>query len=73
MHVSLFFATHFVNFARLSSHAFHDRFLPSIISSDLSTLTFRLEEEKFLIYNYKQDFVGKHDIDWLFEEAYLFK
>ena len=72
MHVSLYFATHFVNLARLSSHAFHDRFLPST-GSDLSTLTFRLEEEKFLIYNYKQDFLGKHGIDWLFEEAYLFK
>ena len=39
----------------------------------LLTRNFRLEEEKFLIYNYKQDFVGKNDIDWLFEEAYLFK
>jgi len=57
VHVSLYFATHFVNLARRSSHTFHDR----------------LEEEKNLIYNYKQDFVGKHDIDWLFEEAYLFK
>ena len=27
VHVSLYFATHFVNLARLSSHAFHDRFL----------------------------------------------
>ena len=31
VHVSLYFATHFVNLARLSRHAFHDRFLPSII------------------------------------------
>ena len=76
VHVSLYFAAHFVNLARLSSHAFHDRFFSSNYNDCLtphSTLTFRLEEEQFLIYNYKQDFVGKHDIDWLFEEAYLFK
>ena len=76
MHVSLYFATHFVNLARLSSHAFHDRFLPlnyTSAASDLSTLDFRLEEEQFLIYNYKQDFLGKHGIDSHFEEAYLFK
>jgi len=56
VHVSLYFATHFVNMARKSRHSFKDR----------ST------EEQFLSYKYQPHFVGREDVDWTFEEAYLF-
>lgn len=56
VHVSLYFSAHFVNMARKSGHSFSDR----------------LEEEKYLSYNYKPHYVGSDDIRWLFEEAYLF-
>jgi len=56
VHVSLYFASHFVNMARRNQHRFQDRY----------------QEEQFLSYNYSPHFVGKNDIGWLFEEAYLF-
>jgi len=56
VHVSLYFATHFVNMARRSTHRFKDR----------ETL------EEFLSYRYQPQFVGSQDIDWTFEQAYLF-
>merc|ERR1712215_218410 len=56
VHVSLYFATHFVNLARLSKHRFADR----------ST------EEKYLIYQYQPTYIGRQDIDLTFEMAYLF-
>eukprot|EP00092_Neocalanus_flemingeri_P026722 GFUD01028972.1.p1 GENE.GFUD01028972.1~~GFUD01028972.1.p1 ORF type:complete len:425 (-),score=119.57 GFUD01028972.1:266-1441(-) len=56
VHVSLYFATHFVNLARQSSHTFPDRDT----------------EEQFLSYRYQPQFVGREDVDWTFEEAYLF-
>jgi len=54
--VSLYFATHFVNQCRRNMHRFPDR----------------TTEESFLIYNYRPKYVGKEDIDWSFQEAYLF-
>eukprot|EP00092_Neocalanus_flemingeri_P070409 GFUD01086416.1.p1 GENE.GFUD01086416.1~~GFUD01086416.1.p1 ORF type:complete len:386 (-),score=80.17 GFUD01086416.1:151-1308(-) len=56
VHVSLYFATHFVNMARKSRHIFKDRDT----------------EEKFLIYRYQPQYVGREDLDWTFEEVYLF-
>eukprot|EP00092_Neocalanus_flemingeri_P020717 GFUD01022451.1.p1 GENE.GFUD01022451.1~~GFUD01022451.1.p1 ORF type:complete len:382 (-),score=85.16 GFUD01022451.1:168-1313(-) len=56
VHVSLYFATHFVNMARKSRHSFKDRDT----------------EEKFLIYRYQPQYVGREDLDWTFEEVYLF-
>jgi len=56
VHVGLYFAAHFVNMARRSHHSFPDR----------ST------EEEFLIYKYRPMYVGREELDWTFEEAYLF-
>jgi len=56
VHVSLYFATHFVNLARKSTHSFLDR----------ESL------EKFLIYQYQPYFVGRKEIDSTFEQVYLF-
>lgn len=56
VHVSLYFATHFVNMARRSRHRFMDRRV----------------EETLLSYNFKPHYVGRDDIGWTFEEAYLF-
>jgi len=56
VHVSLYFATHFVNLARRSTHSFKDR----------ETL------DQFVSYRYHPHFVGSHEIDWTFEQAYLF-
>ena len=35
-------------------------------------IMYRYQEEQFLSYNYSPHFVGKYNIGWLFEEAYLF-
>jgi len=56
VHVSLYFATHFVNMCRRSQHKFVDR----------------ETEESFLIYNYHPLYVGQENLDWSFQEAYLF-
>jgi len=56
VHVSLYFATYFVNMARRSSHRFEDR----------------ASEEKFLSYRYEPLYVGQESIDWTFEQSYLF-
>jgi len=56
VHVSLYFATHFVNLARSSTHRFTDR----------ETL------ERFLSYRYQPLFIGNQEIDSTFEQAYLF-
>lgn len=56
VHVSLYFATHFVNMARRNRHRFSSR----------------MDEQRYLSYNFKLHYVGRNDIGWLFEEAYLF-
>ena len=33
---------------------------------------FRMDEQSYLSYNFKLHYVGRNDIGWLFEEAYLF-
>ena len=33
---------------------------------------FRMDEQRYLSYNFKPHYVGRNDIGWLFEEAYLF-
>ena len=32
----------------------------------------RTEEQRYLSYNFRPHYVGRTDIGWLFEEAYLF-
>lgn len=32
----------------------------------------RSTEEEFLIYKYRPMYVGREELDWTFEEAYLF-
>lgn len=54
--VSLYFSSYFVNQARHSTHSFPDR----------ST------EEKFLIYNYQAQYVGKEGIDSTLQLKYYF-
>ena len=56
IHVSLYFATHFVNMARRSSHRFKDR----------------ETEESFLSYNFSPVYTGKKGIDSTFIEMYVF-
>ena len=31
-----------------------------------------MDEQRYLSYNFKPHYVGRNDIGWLFEEAYLF-
>ena len=38
----------------------------------LDPLTFREEEETFLIYNYAPFYAGKQPRDWGFQQAYVF-
>jgi len=56
IHVSLYFATHFVNMARRSTHRFNDR----------------ATEESFLIYNFSPIYTGKMGVDSTFQEIYAF-
>jgi len=54
--IALYFSTYFINMARRSHHSFPTREI----------------EEKNLIYNFDPKYVGKKDINWTFQQAYLF-